>query len=605
MSFEHEARRARGISSSRSSGQPDRPSPAAQRLLALQRDAGNRAVAGALVSGQGRSRPADGPFNAGPVVIQRSWLGDRVDWVRTATAAGNWSQPDPPGAYYVLNGLSLDDMVGVLRALSPADRKKLADNLDEHGVGFDRSRLQLALSNAAAGPADAGFRERSEKLLWAIRSGNYANPDDGAFALLADVSDADRQRLLATLNRDALDALLAHRDAADAVTSGQQVVSMIEAKRAAIGLTTVETKLHDLLEGRALSQFFREFNGMNETDQMRFLRAANLVDISLIRDHIGAAEGIADQNHLRNLLEQAVHTASTSLYVDGFVQAYRWQPKYKVADSRDFSRIVGFGDQFDVEIDINTIDDAKLSDEEAARNQQEAKPGPGGLLWPAVLNRSTLPVLWMVKQDIRRQMETLLFDDVLKDGIFVVQYLLDVVFPIAHASAMQSLKALERASLSGRWMKGSQVVKGKAPTAEPAAKVPGGGAGPGSAPLAPRNAPEGGGFAQGMTADEISAVNRKMGGSVALTGDVSATLANASRRQGFWNKCAVIVRDIAGGHKFNDANKRTAQAVVEELMRRNGVSSGVSSTEMKKIILRVATGELREVEQIAKALRGF
>jgi death-on-curing family protein len=121
----------------------------------------------------------------------------------------------------------------------------------------------------------------------------------------------------------------------------------------------------------------------------------------------------------------------------------------------------------------------------------------------------------------------------------------------------------------------------------------------------PRNAPEYGGFAQGITPDEISAINRGLGGTTALTGDVSTTLANAARREGFWNKAATIVRDIAGGHKFNDANKRTAQAVVEELVRRNGVTSGVSSQEMRKVIMRVATGELREVEDIAKALRGF
>lgn len=90
-----------------------------------------------------------------------------------------------------------------------------------------------------------------------------------------------------------------------------------------------------------------------------------------------------------------------------------------------------------------------------------------------------------------------------------------------------------------------------------------------------------------------------------LTGDVSTTLANAARREGFWNKAATIVRDIAGGHKFNDANKRTAQAVVEELMRRNGVATGVGPDQMRKVIMRVARGELREIEDIAAALRGY
>jgi death-on-curing family protein len=128
---------------------------------------------------------------------------------------------------------------------------------------------------------------------------------------------------------------------------------------------------------------------------------------------------------------------------------------------------------------------------------------------------------------------------------------------------------------------------------------------PPAAPTLPRHAHEYGGFAHGITPDEINAINRKFGGTTALTGDVSSSLANAARREGFWNKAATLVRDIAGGHKFNDGNKRTAQAVVEELMKRNGITTGVSAEEMKRVIQRVATGELREIDDIAKALRGF
>jgi hypothetical protein len=132
----------------------------------------------------------------------------------------------------------------------------------------------------------------------------------------------------------------------------------------------------------------------------------------------------------------------------------------------------------------------------------------------------------------------------------------------------------------------------------------------GRAPVAPttglaRNALEGGGFARGITAEEITAINRQLGGATTLTGDVSTVLANAARREGFWNKAATIVRDIAGRHMFNDANKRTTQAVVEELMRRNGITSGVSSDQMRRVIQQVASGELREVGDIARALRGF
>ena len=61
---------------------------------------------------------------------------------------------------------------------------------------------------------------------------------------------------------------------------------------------------------------------------------------------------------------------------------------------------------------------------------------------------------------------------------------------------------------------------------------------------------------------------------------------------------------------FADANKRTAQAVIENLMSRNGIVSGPSSEALRSIINRAALGNnvkgsLNTIEEIAKALRGF
>ncbi|MBL8892023.1 MAG: Fic family protein [Planctomycetaceae bacterium] len=90
-----------------------------------------------------------------------------------------------------------------------------------------------------------------------------------------------------------------------------------------------------------------------------------------------------------------------------------------------------------------------------------------------------------------------------------------------------------------------------------------------------------------------------------MIGQASSALHAVSFQEGFWNKAAAIVREIAGRHMFNDANKRTAQAVVEELMKRNSIATGVSADQMRKVIGMVARGELREIDEIAKALRGF
>jgi YD repeat-containing protein len=59
------------------------------------------------------------------------------------------------------------------------------------------------------------------------------------------------------------------------------------------------------------------------------------------------------------------------------------------------------------------------------------------------------------------------------------------------------------------------------------------------------------------------------------------------------------------GHMFDNGNKRTAQAVVEQLMRRNNVISGPTSAELRGVIDSVGKGKLSSVRDISRALRGY
>ena len=81
--------------------------------------------------------------------------------------------------------------------------------------------------------------------------------------------------------------------------------------------------------------------------------------------------------------------------------------------------------------------------------------------------------------------------------------------------------------------------------------------------------------------------------------DVSTVLANASWRDDAVEQAASVIRDIAGGHLFQNGNKRTAQAVVELL----GVK-GISGNQLRQVIDEVAKGNIKTVEDIATALRG-
>ncbi|WP_233582421.1 RHS repeat-associated core domain-containing protein [Corallococcus sp. CA053C] len=122
---------------------------------------------------------------------------------------------------------------------------------------------------------------------------------------------------------------------------------------------------------------------------------------------------------------------------------------------------------------------------------------------------------------------------------------------------------------------------------------------------AARGAPELGGFARGVGADEISAINSSFGGSVLMTGHPSSALAAATQYDGFYEKSAAVIREVAGRHMFDNGNKRTANAVYDLLRSRNEITTGVSQSEVRRIINSVATGEMSEVSDIARALRGF
>ncbi|MCR8845339.1 hypothetical protein NQ117_16775 [Paenibacillus sp. SC116] len=44
---------------------------------------------------------------------------------------------------------------------------------------------------------------------------------------------------------------------------------------------------------------------------------------------------------------------------------------------------------------------------------------------------------------------------------------------------------------------------------------------------------------------------------------------------------------------------------MQELMKRNHISTGVSEAAMKDVIYQISTGKLKDISDIAKVLRGF
>ncbi|WP_218061191.1 hypothetical protein, partial [Pseudomonas putida] len=112
-----------------------------------------------------------------------------------------------------------------------------------------------------------------------------------------------------------------------------------------------------------------------------------------------------------------------------------------------------------------------------------------------------------------------------------------------------------------------------------------------------------GGFKVGLSADDITAINSQFGGSVSFR-EVDTAIANAANYDGFYNKAGSMIRDIAGGHLFDNGNKRTAVEVVEQLIIKNGVD-GPPKQIIWNVVDKVATGKLTNVQDISKALRGL
>lgn len=68
-------------------------------------------------------------------------------------------------------------------------------------------------------------------------------------------------------------------------------------------------------------------------------------------------------------------------------------------------------------------------------------------------------------------------------------------------------------------------------------------------------------------------------------------------------KAAAYLQSFAIGHPFMDGNKRVAAAAVLLFLELNGVSRRVDQPGLLRLVLEVAKGELREIENIAARLR--
>lgn len=109
----------------------------------------------------------------------------------------------------------------------------------------------------------------------------------------------------------------------------------------------------------------------------------------------------------------------------------------------------------------------------------------------------------------------------------------------------------------------------------------------------------------GVTEDEIRAINAGFGGTVQMNSTVETVFLTAHYVDSFWEKVAVVVRGIAGGHLFDNGNKRTAFESVRLFQRRNQIATGTGDATLRETVRLVALKQLEATSIIARRLRGF
>jgi len=133
-------------------------------------------------------------------------------------------------------------------------------------------------------------------------------------------------------------------------------------------------------------------------------------------------------------------------------------------------------------------------------------------------------------------------------------------------------------------------------------------------PLLARQKSNYGGFAVGMTPEEMADIARSLSTDQHIIAPIPGksfeqVMINASYRKPFWEKIGVVIRDIAGSHLLNDANHRMAFIVTKRLIERNGIIRNPSNSDER--IADIISKAARKVsgfttpEDIAKELRGY
>lgn len=208
---------------------------------------------------------------------------------------------NPTGAYCILNGLGPDEMTRTVRRLSKKVQQALRDHIAEAAQGYDRPRIEVALSMVKV---DKKTATQTLETVDAVHTSIDGGTTSEALARLAKVKSAQLPNVLLGMNVDQIDALLAQIEQAPADAKERLRTALTKRRKQAFADRVSEAVARGDFEGE--SGAFALLNGLSPAELTETLKLSGAATRKQLLSNMAQAEKSFD----RPRLEQAVRTVT-------------------------------------------------------------------------------------------------------------------------------------------------------------------------------------------------------------------------------------------------------------------------------------------------------
>lgn len=274
-----------------------------------------RSAADLLPAHQAGASPSAAPA-AGQVVQRKTPKKDATEgYAKSVTAAVGKKDfiGNPTGAYCILNGLNPDELTRTVRRLGKTVQQALRDHIAEAAQGYNRPRLEVALSMAKEKEKTATQTLETVEAVGASLGGGTPNE---ALAQLAKVKEKQLPSVLLGMNVDQIDALLAQIDQAPADAKERLRTALTKRRKQAFADRVSEAVARGDFDGETGA--FALLNGLAPAELTEALKLAGAATRKQLLSNIALAEKSFDRPRLEMAMRSVTggqKTAADSLSI--------------------------------------------------------------------------------------------------------------------------------------------------------------------------------------------------------------------------------------------------------------------------------------------------